>query len=71
MKGSRGLESQATRLEGAEKRIEKLESAVIGLQSAPGELKAIGIRLDALADGQKRIESVLTEHMRNGKSLNQ
>lgn len=50
------------RIEGIDKRLEKLESAVIALQSAPGELKAISARLDALQTGQYRIERLFEEH---------
>lgn len=48
-------------------RVDKLETAVIGLQSAPGELKAIGVRLDNLRDGQQRIEKMFEDHLKNTK----
>lgn len=40
-------------------RVEKLETAVLTLQSTPGELKAIGVSLQTLHEGQKRIEERL------------
>lgn len=49
-------------------RLEKLEMAVISLQSAPGELKAIAARLDSLKEGQARIENALEVHLRNGRT---
>jgi hypothetical protein len=55
------------RIDGIDKRIEKLENAVIALQSAPGELKAIGARLDGLQSGQTRIERLFEEHLKATK----
>jgi hypothetical protein len=40
-------------------RVDKLEAAVIVLQGTPGELKAIGVSLQTLHEGQKRIEERL------------
>lgn len=40
-------------------RVEKLETAVLTLQATPGELKAIGVILQTLHEGQKRIEERL------------
>lgn len=47
------------RVKGLDSRVGKLESAVIVLQAMPGELKAIGVSLQNLTDGQKRIEERL------------
>lgn len=48
-------------------RLEKIEIAILVLQSAPGELKAIGVRLDGFADGIRRIEKTLEEHTKGTK----
>lgn len=45
-------------------RLDKLENAVIALQAAPGELKAINARLDGIKEGQMRIEKALDDHMK-------
>lgn len=47
------------RVKGLDNRVSKLESAVIVLQAMPGELKAIGVSLQNLTEGQKRIEDRL------------
>lgn len=66
-KGSRSMEVYAAKAEDIAKRVERLEAAVLVLQTAPGELKAINVRLDMLQESQKRIEQGLKEHMKNGK----
>ena len=40
-------------------RLGKLESAVVLLQTTPGELKAISVRLEGLREGQLRLEKAL------------
>jgi hypothetical protein len=66
--GSRSLGSHITldnqRVDELTKRMEKLESAVLALQSAPGELKAINARLDSLKEGQTRMENMLSDHLK-------
>ena len=47
-----------------DRRIEKLEQAVIILQSAPAELKAIAIEIRNLREGQLRIENAIESHMK-------
>ena len=42
-------------------RLGKLESAVIVLQSTPGELKALGVQLDSLKDAIQRVERNTTK----------
>jgi hypothetical protein len=68
--GSSGLMSHVkdddTRVQAIDRRLEKLESAVIALQTAPGELKAINARLDGIRDGQSRMEKMLDEHLKAG-----
>lgn len=48
-------------------RIDKLETAVLALQSTPGELKANSVRLDSLREGQARIEKLLDDYMKRGQ----
>lgn len=66
--GSRGLQSHVKsddqRVADMTARIEKLESAVLALQSIPGELKANSVRLDSLREGQSRIEKALDEYIK-------
>lgn len=61
--GSRTLESHISsddsRVADIKVRLDKLESAVLALQSTPGELKAINVQLSALKEGQMRIEKTL------------
>lgn len=71
-RGSSGLESHIkeadSRAKSTDMRIDKLESAVLALQSAPGELKAISVRLDGLREGQARIEKMFEEHVKSNGS---
>ena len=66
-RGSAGLESHVTgddaRVEDVKKRLSRIEEAIIILQAAPGELKAINARLDALRDGQLRLEKQLESRL--------
>lgn len=66
--GSAGLQAHVReddrRVLDIDKRLEKLEQAVIALQSAPGELKAMNARLESLGQSQVRIERALDEHMK-------
>ena len=61
--GNRGLASHLTEDAAHEvatgSRLDKLEQALLLLQQTPGELKAIGSRLDGLHDGQVRLEKML------------
>ena len=67
--GSSGLAAHEAmdekRVEALQTRMDKLENAVISLQSTPGELKAITARLEALKEGQLRIEAVLPTLMKH------
>lgn len=67
-KGSASLASHESqddqRISGINGRLDKLENAVIALQAAPGELKAINARLDGIKEGQMRIEKALDDHMK-------
>lgn len=67
-KGSRGLESATKRIDEDERRLDKIEAAILSLQTAPGELKAINARLDGIEKGQARIEKSLEDHMREGRT---
>lgn len=74
VRGSEGLQSHVkeddTRITDMKSRLDRLESAVIALQSAPGELKAISARLDAMRESQSRIERAIEEHVRsNGNNI--
>jgi hypothetical protein len=64
--GSSGLMSHVkeddSRVSALDKRLEKLESAVIILQNTPGELKSITMEIRGLREGQLRIEKALEEH---------
>jgi hypothetical protein len=66
-KGSAGLQTHEqmddTRIGSLNSRLDKVEQAVIGLQSAPAKLEAISARLESLAQGQQRIERQLEQHM--------
>jgi hypothetical protein len=69
-RGSRSLESHS-RLDDQRdtqltERINKLETAILQLQSIPTEIKSIGIQLDALTDGQRRMELRLAGNGSNG-----
>ena len=59
--GSRTLDSHITsddaRVADIKVRIDKLENAVLSLQSIPGDLKAINVQLDAFRESLSRIES--------------
>lgn len=61
--GSRSLESHIkdddTRVAEIKERVSKVEAAIISLQTATTELKAVNVRLDNLKEGQARIEQVL------------
>lgn len=65
-KGSAGLASHVAeddkRVLEIDRRLEKLEAAVLVLQQTPGELKSISVRLDGIERGQGRIEKALEEH---------
>lgn len=67
-KGSRSLETHVreddTRVVDLKARLDKVEAAVLLLQSMPGEIRAANVRLDAIRDGQTRIEKSLDEHMK-------
>ena len=69
--GSAGLDSHAklddNRDDTTRSRLEKIEIAILALQTAPGELKAIGVRLDGFGDGIRRIEKSLEEHTKGTK----
>ena len=67
MHGSRAVESVVARVDGLAKQMDEMRSAIMTLQAAPGELKAINVRLDSLREGQMRIEKSLDEHMKEGK----
>jgi len=62
-RGSRNLASHVTQDEqqamAVTERLSKLESAVLLLQTTPGELKAISVRLEGLREGQLRLEKTL------------
>ena len=62
--GSRTLEAHVSsddaRVIDIKARLDKLESAVLVLLSTPGELKAMGVQLEALKEGQERIEKSLS-----------
>lgn len=60
-----------TRIAAHQARIEKLEAAVLALQATPGELKAIGVELRNLSEGQHRIEKALEAHMQNERPKQQ
>ena len=59
-RGSRGLESHSKTDDQRDsqlgERINKLEMALLLLQSVPGEIRAIGTQLEVLAEGQRRME---------------
>ena len=59
-RGSRGLESHSKTDDQRDvsmgERINKLETALLLLQAVPGEIRSIGTQLDALAEGQRRME---------------
>lgn len=42
-------------------RVDKVESAVVALQATPGELRAIGVRLDGIKEAQSRMEKSLDD----------
>lgn len=42
-------------------RLDKMESAVVILQSTPGELRAIAVRLESIKEAQIRMEKALDE----------
>lgn len=63
MKGSRAVESLTVEVGTIKREMIEVRQAITILQTAPGELKAINVRLDGLVDGQKRIEKALDEHM--------
>jgi len=62
-RGSRNLASHVTQDDqqalAVADRLGKLESAVVLLQTTPGELKAISVRLEGLREGQLRLEKAL------------
>ena len=62
-RGSRNLASHVTQddasMTAMSDRLGKLESAVVLLQTTPGELKAISVRLEGLREGQLRLEKTL------------
>jgi len=67
--GSRAVETLSGRVDAMTKQLEELKSAIVTLQTAPGELKVINVRLETLVDGQKRMERQLEEHAKaNGKN---
>ena len=45
-------------------RLDKMESAVVVLQTTPGELRAISVRLEGIKEAQTRIEKTLDEVVR-------
>jgi hypothetical protein len=47
------------RVDDLKDRVAKMETAVLALQSTPGELKAISVSLETLHESQKRIEERL------------
>jgi hypothetical protein len=61
--GSASSQSHAkdddTRISSIKDRLTTLEAAVVLLQSTPGELKAIGVKLETMHDSQQRIEERL------------
>lgn len=64
LRGSRATEGLANRLDTITKQVDEMRLAIVALQAAPGELKAINVRLDSIKEGQGRIEKQLDEHMR-------
>ena len=62
-RGSRNLASHVMQddvsMTAMSDRLGKLESAVVLLQTTPGELKAISVRLEGLREGQLRLEKAL------------
>lgn len=62
--GSRAVENLSGRVDSIAKQLEDLRAAIIVLQTAPGELKAMNTRLDGLKEGQVRIEKMFEEHLR-------
>lgn len=70
-RGSSGLQAHEvmddTRIGSLSARMDKIEQAILNLQSAPARLEAIQARLDGLMDGQKRIESQMMDHLKSLK----
>ena len=70
-RGSRGLESHSSkddlRDQQLSERISKLETALTLLQSLPTEMRSINIQLEALGDGQKRMELRLDKNGNGSK----
>ena len=64
-KGSRAVESMGSEISNINKQMIEMRTAIITLQTAPGELKAMNVRLENLVEGQKRIERQLEEHRNN------
>jgi hypothetical protein len=65
-RGSRSLESH-TRLDdnrdsNMSERVMKIEAAILALQGMAGEIKAIGVKLEALHEGQVRIEKQINKN---------
>lgn len=70
-KGSDQLQSHVVmddgRVDVINKRLEKLEAAVLVLQQTPGELKSIGVELRNIRDSQQRLEKLFDEHLKDKK----
>lgn len=70
-KGSDQLQSHVVmddgRVDVINKRLEKLENAVLVLQQTPGELKSIGVELRNIRDSQQRLEKLFDEHLKDKK----
>jgi hypothetical protein len=61
--GSRSLEAHIkdddTRVAEIKDRVSKVETAILSLQNAATELKAVNVRLDTLKEGEERIERAI------------
>lgn len=60
-RGSTALDSH---IKVADERLNKLEASVMEAQKLLSEIKAIGVRLDAIKESQLKMERSLEEHMR-------
>lgn len=67
--GSRALDSHVKvddqRVNDMRQDIVRLEGAIVQIATMPGEIKAIGIRLDSLKEGQVRIEKAVEDHIKS------
>ena len=62
--GSRAVETLSGRVDSIAKQLDEMKASILALQTAPGELKAINIRLDGLKEGQGRMEKMMDEHFK-------